>query len=81
MGDVVVTRHNELTLVTGRGRLKNGDDWIVQSIGEDGSTMIQRIGGGAVAQVPSGYVLKHVELGYASTAHRAKAGRSKLSPR
>ena len=29
VGDVVVTRHNQRALVTGRGWVKNGDDWIV----------------------------------------------------
>lgn len=72
VGDVVVTRHNQRALVSGRGWVKNGDDWVVQSIGDDGSTLVQRIGGGSVAQLPSVYVREHVELGYASTAHRAQ---------
>ncbi len=33
---------------------------------------VQRAGGEAVAQLPAGYVQAHVELGYASTAHRAQ---------
>ena len=72
VGDVVVTRHNQRALVTGRGWVKNGDDWVVQAIGEDGSMRVQRAGGGAVAQLPAGYVQAHVELGYATTAHRAQ---------
>jgi ATP-dependent exoDNAse (exonuclease V) alpha subunit len=72
VGDVVVTRHNQRALVTGRGWVKNGDDWIVQGIGTDGSMRVQRAGGGAVAELPAAYVQAHVELGYASTAHRAQ---------
>ena len=72
VGDVVVTRHNQRALVTGRGWVKNGDDWIVRAIREDGSMRVQRAGGRAVAQLPAAYVQAHVELGYASTAHRAQ---------
>lgn len=72
VGDVVVTRHNQRALVTGRGWVKNGDDWLVQAIGHDGSMRVQRAGGGAAAQLPASYVREHVELGYASTAHRAQ---------
>ncbi len=72
VGDVVVTRHNQRALVTGRGWVKNGDDWIVRAVGKDGSMRVQRADGGAVAQLPAAYVQAHVELGYASTAHRAQ---------
>ncbi len=72
VGDVVVTRHNQRALVTGRGWVKNGDDWVVQAINTDGSMRVQRPGGAAVAVLPPEYVREHVELGYASTAHRAQ---------
>ncbi|WP_235509276.1 MobF family relaxase [Terrabacter sp. Soil810] len=72
VGDVVVTRHNQRALVTGRGWVKNGDDWVVQSIDDDGSARVQRTSGGAVAHLPASYVREHLELGYASTAHRAQ---------
>ncbi|MEO8830020.1 MobF family relaxase, partial [Lapillicoccus sp.] len=72
VGDVVVTRHNQRALVTGRGWVKNGDDWVVESIGEDGSMRVQRARGGALATLPASYVQEYVELGYASTAHRAQ---------
>lgn len=72
VGDVVVTRHNQRALVTGRGWVKNGDDWVVQAVGKDGSMRVARAGGGAAAQLPADYVREHLELGYASTAHRAQ---------
>lgn len=72
VGDVIVTRHNQRALVTGQGWVKNGDEWIVQRVGTDGSMRVQRRDGGAVAQLPAVYVHDHVELGYASTAHRAQ---------
>ena len=64
VGDAIVTRHNQRALVTGRGWVKNGDDWIVQAIGQDGSMRVQRAGwGGGRA---------------ASSAVRAGAGRARL---
>ena len=72
VGDVVVTRLNVRALTTGRGWVKNGDDWVVTATGEDGSLRVTRPGGGAAAVLPADYVREHVELGYASTAHRAQ---------
>lgn len=72
VGDVVVTRLNARALAGGRGWVKNGDDWIVSATNADGSLRVTRRGGGAAALLPAGYVREHVELGYASTAHRAQ---------
>jgi ATP-dependent exoDNAse (exonuclease V) alpha subunit len=72
VGDLVVTRLNVRALTTGRGWVKNGDDWVVTATAEDGSLRVTRQGGGAVAVLPADYVREHVELGYASTAHRAQ---------
>jgi ATP-dependent exoDNAse (exonuclease V) alpha subunit len=72
VGDVVVTRLNRRALVTGRGWVKNGDDWIVQAVDQEGSVRVRRGSGGEVAVLPPDYVADHVELGYATTAHRAQ---------
>jgi ATP-dependent exoDNAse (exonuclease V) alpha subunit len=72
VGDSIVTRLNQRALATGRGWVKNGDDWVVTATGHDGSLQVTRPGGGAVAVLPADYVGEHVELGYASTAHRAQ---------
>ena len=45
VGDVVVTRLNRRALATGRGWVKNGDDWVVQSIDTDGSIRVRRATG------------------------------------
>ena len=37
VGDVIVTRLNQRALTTGRGWVKNGDDWIVRQVRDDGS--------------------------------------------
>jgi conjugative relaxase-like TrwC/TraI family protein len=72
IGEVIVTRLNFRALATGRGWVKNGDDWIVAAMNSDGSLRVTSPGGGAAAVLPADYVREHVELGYASTAHRAQ---------
>lgn len=72
VGDTIVTRLNQRALATGRGWVKNGDDWIVTQIRDDGSIEVGRPGSGATAVLPADYVSEHVELGYASTAYRAQ---------
>lgn len=72
VGDVVVTRLNRRALTTGRGWVKNGDDWIVTQVGDDGALGVTRSGSGTTSVLPADYVIQHVELGYASTAHRAQ---------
>ena len=72
VGDVVVTRLNVRALAAGRGWVKNGDDWVVVATGDEGSLRVTRPGRGAVTLLPADYVRDHVELGYASTAHRAQ---------
>ncbi|QGH70576.1 ATP-dependent RecD-like DNA helicase [Pseudactinotalea sp. HY158] len=72
-GDVIVTRRNERALRAGAGSwVKNGDRWHVLAARVDGSLLVQREGGGPHVTLPGHYVAEHVELGYASTAHRAQ---------
>jgi conjugative relaxase-like TrwC/TraI family protein len=72
VGDDVVTRHNDRRLGTGRRWVRNGGQWIVRGIHDDGAMTVQRLGGGATVLLPSDYVRQHVELAYAATAHRAQ---------
>jgi hypothetical protein len=73
VGDRIVTRHNDRHLSTGPASwVKNGDAWIVRQTFDDGSMNVVRAGGGAPVILPAGYVAHHVELGYATTAHRAQ---------
>jgi conjugative relaxase-like TrwC/TraI family protein len=72
VGDVVVTRLNQRALATGQGWVKNGDDWVVTGVQDDGSLRVTRPGGGPSAALPAEYVMEHVELGYATTAQRAQ---------
>jgi hypothetical protein len=55
--------------------VKNGDHWTVVGRFGDSSLAVQRAtdrSGGRVLTLPTGYVAAHVELGYATTAHRAQ---------
>lgn len=71
-GDVVVTRRNDRKLHTGRGWVRNGDRWQVTATHPDGSLTVTHPGDGRRVVLPAGYVAAHVELGYASTVHRAQ---------
>lgn len=52
--------------------MKNGDTWLVTAVTADGGVTVQRPGGGPAVWLPAVYVAEHVELGYATTAHRAQ---------
>ncbi|RKT79424.1 conjugative relaxase-like TrwC/TraI family protein [Terracoccus luteus] len=81
-GDHIVTRLNQRDIVTGEARngasaqvgewVKNGDQWIVTETFTDGSIRARRPVGGRAVTLPADYVCEHVELGYATTAHRAQ---------
>lgn len=72
-GDVVVTRLNQRDLHAAGGWVKNGDQWTVTAIHDDGSLTVHRANKtGKATRLPADYVREHVELGYATTAHRAQ---------
>ncbi|GAA2743033.1 hypothetical protein GCM10009868_15280 [Terrabacter aerolatus] len=71
VGDLVVTRQNQRDLGSS-GWVKNGDQWVVTRVGRDGSLRLRRDSGGGVAHLQAEYISAHVELGYATTAHRAQ---------
>jgi conjugative relaxase-like TrwC/TraI family protein len=73
VGDRIVTRHNDRHLSTGPASwVKNGDTWTVHATYPDGTMSVVRTGGGTPIILPAEYVAHHVELGYATTAHRAQ---------
>lgn len=78
VGDVIVTRLNERRLTTGSaGWVKNGDRWVVTGRFEDGSLAVRGLGRndaphGTAVVLPAWYVAESVELGYATTVHRAQ---------
>jgi conjugative relaxase-like TrwC/TraI family protein len=73
VGDVVVTRENRRRLTTSDGGwVKNGDAWRVESLSDDGSLVLTRTTSGARVVVDATYAATNVELGYATTLHRAQ---------
>ena len=72
VGDLVVTRQNDRRLSTGQRWVRNGDRWVVIATEQDGRMTVQRALGGGMVVLPAAYVAEHVELAYASSAHRAQ---------
>lgn len=81
VGDRIVTRRNERTLrPVGAGPhsyVRNGDLWTVAQTHSDGSLTASRTrtatgAGSTSVLLPAQYVARDVELGYASTTHRAQ---------
>ena len=77
VGDLVVTRRNDRRLTTGRSWVKNGDRWKITKRYDDGSMAVRRLCTGNTPRgrtlvLPAAYVTEDLELGYASTAHRAQ---------
>jgi AAA domain len=80
VGDGILTRNNDRTLhVPGAGHVRNGMLWTVTAVHDDGSLTVtphprtDRKGVPAAGvRLPAAYVAEHVDLGYATTAHRAQ---------
>ena len=73
-GDWIVTRANRRRLATRGGRdfVKNGDAWHIERRYDDGTLSVRHLGHGGAVVLPAAYVAEHVELLYATTAHRAQ---------
>ena len=83
VGDRVVTRRNNRNLaVPGHGHVRNGSLWTVVAAATDGSLTVspanRHVTHGcepnpaSLVTLPAEYVAEHVDLGYATTAHRAQ---------
>lgn len=80
IGDRVLTRANSRRLRTPTGHVRNGDLWQVTAVADDGAltvTPVTRPGSaipatGGEVTLPAAYVAEHVDLGYATTTHRAQ---------
>jgi hypothetical protein len=73
-GDWVITRTNNRQLPVGRGGdfVKNGDHWQVLAVRADHSLVVAHLRHHRRTVLPAAYVGESVELGYATTAHRAQ---------
>jgi conjugative relaxase-like TrwC/TraI family protein len=68
MGDCIATRYNA-PLVTETGvRVRNRQTWTVAVVGRDGTLTVTDPDRGTVT-LPAGYVVRHVELGWAVTGY------------
>lgn len=79
VGDRVLTRANNRRLRTPAGHVRNGDLWQVTAITDGALTVtpVTRPGSaipptGGKVTLPAAYVAEHVDLGYATTTHRAQ---------
>lgn len=72
VGDRIVTRHNDRTLMTDGGKwVRNNDEWRVVAI-EDGGSIVAVTEAGDHILLPGHYVREYVQLAYACTSHRAQ---------
>jgi conjugative relaxase-like TrwC/TraI family protein len=75
VGDLIITRRNQRHLRSLRGGwVRNGDRWRITDVLPDGAVLAARLDqktAGAVV-LPAAYVAESVDLGYATTAHRAQ---------
>jgi conjugative relaxase-like TrwC/TraI family protein len=72
VGDLVISRQNDRRLSAGRRWVRNGDRWVVTATHHDGTMTVQRAKGDGAVVLPAAYVSEHLELAYASSAHRAQ---------
>ncbi|MFF3569221.1 MobF family relaxase [Nocardia jiangxiensis] len=77
LGDTIVTRLNHRGLrVTGGIRngtgIDNGDLWQIHRVHPDGSLTAIGIGHHCTVHLPADYITDNVELGYATSIHRAQ---------
>ncbi|GEM43827.1 hypothetical protein NN4_83460 [Nocardia ninae NBRC 108245] len=77
VGDIVVTRLNNPRLrITGGIRhathIDNGDLWTIRKIHRDGTVTVLGTNHRGSVHLPADYIRHHVELGYATTIHRAE---------
>jgi hypothetical protein len=80
-GDRIVTRLNNRRLrLPGGGYVRNGALWQITAVHDDGSLTAaplpqhppRNTTKGPLVRLPTGYVAEHVQLGYATTIHRAQ---------
>ncbi len=74
VGDTIITLHNDRRLRNRHGWVRNGQTWTITAVRDDGSVTIRPPGArfGNSIVLPADYVLEHVDLSYAVTAHRAQ---------
>ncbi|PXX53434.1 conjugative relaxase-like TrwC/TraI family protein [Nocardia tenerifensis] len=77
VGDIVLTRRNNRLLRVHGGirhgtQVDNGDLWLIRKIHSDNSITVLGTNHRGSLRLSAHYIREHVELGYASTIHRAQ---------
>lgn len=74
VGDRIVTRRNRRDLADSTGWVRNGDTYFVRARSPLGDLTVHRAGAddSDLIILPADYVATHVNLAYATTAHRAQ---------
>ncbi|KQQ80975.1 MobF family relaxase [Arthrobacter sp. Leaf137] len=72
-GDTIIARGNNRRLIdSDEDFVRNGTLYDVEGVHRDGSVLAVRRETGARVELPRTYLESHVELGYATTAHRSQ---------
>ncbi|MFI5534117.1 MobF family relaxase [Kitasatospora sp. NPDC051853] len=74
VGETIVTRRNarQLTCLSGRDFVKNGDTWTILGYTPGGGARVRHTRHRGTLTLPAKYLAHHVELGYAATVHRSQ---------
>lgn len=73
IGELIITRENDRKLRTSATDwVKNGDRWTVLELHDSGDLTVQHTQHGRTVRLPSDYVQRSTELGYACTVHTAQ---------
>lgn len=73
VGDTVRTRSNDRrNALSKTDWVRNGDRWIVENVGADGSLLVRHLELGRTVTLDPDYVQSATELGYAGTVHSAQ---------
>ena len=73
VGELVITRENDRKLrVSASDWVKNGDRWTILAVHGGGDLTVKHTRHGRIVRLPSEYVARSVELGYACTINGAQ---------
>ncbi|MEV8509668.1 MobF family relaxase [Actinoplanes sp. NPDC051475] len=72
VGDLIVTRRNNRTLIAGEQFVANRSQWRILELGPDGALLVQNTTDQATTALPGDYVATHVQLAYAATVDSAQ---------
>ncbi|MEV6851679.1 MobF family relaxase [Actinoplanes sp. NPDC051411] len=72
VGDLIVTRRNNRTLIAGDQFVANRTQWRVLELSAHGDLLVENTTSGASTALPATYVADHVQLAYAATVDSAQ---------